>query len=494
MTMTSQPSAHQTLTDVRTGLDPATIAQAFRDNLACVQARFPAVATRNDYYMALAYTVRDRLLQRRIRTAHAYFQQRSRIGCYLSAEFLMGPQLGNNLVNLGIYREAAAGDDARGPRPRGAARAGGGARAGQRRPGPAGRLLPGFAGHAAACPAIGYGIRYEFGIFDQEIRDGWQVEITDKWLRLGNPWEICAAGDRLRREVRRPHRALHRRTGRLAGPLDPATRSCGAWPTTRRWSATAPDTVNLLRLWKAEAVESFDFQAFNTGDYYGAVLREDDLREHHQGALPQRRVAAGQEAAPAAAVLLRLLLAAGHDPRSTCSGPRRSTSFADKFAVQLNDTHPSIAVAELMRLLVDEHGLDWDAAWEITRQIFGYTNHTLLPEALETMAACRSSQRCCRATWRSSTRSTGASWTRCAADFPGDEDRVRRLSLIDESRRALRPHGAPGLRGQPRHQRRGRAAHRAAARPGVLRDFYEIVAGEVQQQDQRRHAAPLPAC
>src|ERR1041385_8935172 len=192
--MTRKPSAASAPApieseDVRSGLSPATIARAFRDNLAYLQARFPAVATRNDNYMALAYSVRDRLLNRWINTARTYFERGSRTICYLSAEFLMGPQLGNNLVNLGIYDQVRAAIQDTGLRLDELLEQ-------EEEPG----LGNGGLGRLAACfldslatlaiPCIGYGIRYEFGIFDQALRDGWQVELTDKWLRLGNPWEI----------------------------------------------------------------------------------------------------------------------------------------------------------------------------------------------------------------------------------------------------------------------------------------------------------------
>src|SRR2546423_7594288 len=185
----SEAGAPRTTADVRTGMSSADILHDFRDQLAYQQARFPGVATRNDHYMALAYAVRDRLLHRWIKTVQTYLDRESRTVCYLSAEFLMGPQLGNNLVNLGIYEDARAAMKEAGV--------------------DLAELLeyevePGLGngglGRLAACyldslatleiPSIGYGIRYEFGIFDQEIRDGWQVEVTDKWLRLGNPWEI----------------------------------------------------------------------------------------------------------------------------------------------------------------------------------------------------------------------------------------------------------------------------------------------------------------
>src|SRR5881396_951420 len=185
--MRSQPAGRE---DIRTGLSPAALAQAVADNLHYVQARVPEIATRNDWYMALACTVRDRLLDRWIKTVQGMLTSKDvRVVCYLSAEFLMGPQLGNSLINLGIYdpaREAVGQlkldlDELL---------------AQEEEPG----LGNGGLGRLAACfmdslstlevPAIGHGIRYEFGIFDQEIRDGWQVERTDRWLRLGNPWEV----------------------------------------------------------------------------------------------------------------------------------------------------------------------------------------------------------------------------------------------------------------------------------------------------------------
>ncbi len=232
-------------------------------------------------------------------------------------------------------------------------------------------------------PAIGYGIRYEFGIFDQEIHDGWQVEQTDNWLANGNPWEIA-----------KPDVSYLVNWG---GHTEHYTDAAGAdrvrWVPGRLIKGIAYDTpiqgygvntCNVLTLWSARAVESFALDAFNTGDYYKAVEDEVDLGDGHQGALPQRRARGGQAAAPAAAVLLRLLLAAARAAHHGRSRRRVRQGLPQRFALQLNDTHPSIGVAELMRLLVDERGLTWDEAWAITVATFGYTNHTLLPEALET--------------------------------------------------------------------------------------------------------------
>ena len=264
------PSKNPEYEPTRTGLSPDTLARALRDNLYYAQGRMPEVATPQDWYAALAYTVRDRLLQRWIKTVQTLMKQDIRVVSYLSAEFLMGPHLGNNLINLGIYEEtrqavAELGLDLDDLLEQ------------EEEPG----LGNGGLGRLAACfldslatleiPAIGYGIRYEFGIFDQEIRDGWQVEITDKWLRL------------------------RQSLGDLAVPRSPTTSDSAGIPNTYhdqagrlrvRWipgrvvKGVAYDTpilgyrvntANLLRLWKAEAVESFDFQAFNVGDYYGAV-------------------------------------------------------------------------------------------------------------------------------------------------------------------------------------------------------------------------------
>ena len=219
--------------------------------------------------MALAYAVRDRMLQRWISTAAAYTKQGSRTVAYLSAEFLMGPHLGNNLINLGIYddvRQAIAElgldlDELL---------------AHEDEPG----LGNGGLGRLAACfidslatleiPALGYGIRYEFGIFQQEIVDGWQVEKTDKWLRFGNPWEIARPEWARASEVRRPHRQSHDEFERLRVRWVPASVVNGV-PYDTPILGYRVNTANTLRLWKAEAPESFDFAVFNRGDYYGAV-------------------------------------------------------------------------------------------------------------------------------------------------------------------------------------------------------------------------------
>ncbi len=365
---------------IRTGLSEESIRLAFLDNLFYVQGRFLEVASLNDKYKALAFTVRDRMLHRWVSTIRTYQQANPRTVCYLSAEYLPGPFLGNNLLNLGIEestRKALAGlgldlDELIEH---------------EEEPG----LGNGGLGRLAACfmdslatleiSAISYGIRYEFGIFNQVIKNGEQLETTDNWLRYGNPWE-----------VRRPNIAYEVKLGGHTEQFtDDAGRLRVRWIPSETFHGIAIDTpilghgvntVNLLRLWTAEASEGFDFHAFNRGDYYGAVMREVRSETISKVLYPNDEPEIGKR--------LRLLqqhffvtCSLQDMLRIHCSTGLPLESFHKKFSVQLNDTHPAIAVAELMRLLLDKNHMEWDAAWHVTRNTFAYTNHTLLPEALE---------------------------------------------------------------------------------------------------------------
>ncbi len=347
---------------------------------------------------------------------------------YLSAEFLLGPHLGNNLLNLGItaqVRQAVAGL---------------GLDLGvllrqEEEPG----LGNGGLGRLAACyldsmatlriPAIGYGIRYEFGLFDQEIHDGWQVEKTDKWLRMGNPWEIC------RPEIT----YLVNDGGYTQRYQDQQGRLRVRWVPHRVVKGEAYDTLicgyrsgmtNFLRLWRSEAVESFDFQAFNAGDYYEAVEEKVFSENISKVLYPNDEPEAGKKlrltqqyffTSCSLQDMVRIHLLRG----------KSLDTFDESFAVQLNDTHPSIAVAELMRLLVDEHLMDWDKAWEITQKTLGYTNHTLLPEALEKWPLPLFASilpRHLEIIYEINRRFLDE----VRAKYRNDNDRVARMSLIDE--------------------------------------------------------------
>ena len=455
--------------DVRTGLNPASIARDFQDNLCCLQARFPLVATKNDYYTALAYTVRDRLLHRWINTAETYFRRRSRSVCYLSAEFLLGPQLGNNLINLGIHEEVRQAMKQLGLDLNELLEQ-------EEEPG----LGNGGLGRLAACfldslatlgvPAIGYGIRYEFGIFQQAIRDGWQVELTDKWLRLGNPWEIPRPEIVFDVPLGGHTESYHDAEGRYRVRWIPNRVVRGmAYDTPTVGYKTS--TVNLLRLWKAEAVESFDFQAFNLGDYYGSVLQKMGSENITKALYPNDESPQGKQlrleqqyffATCALQDMIRIYL------------QRAETldEFHEKFTAQLNDTHPAIAVAELMRLLVDAHGLGWDQAWHITRNVFGYTNHTLLPEALERWSVplfAAVLPRHLEIIYEINHRFLQEVRRR----YPDDPGRAARMSLIDETgNRFVRMAqlacvGSYSVNGVAK-------MHTELLKQGILRDFYEF--------------------
>jgi len=455
--------------DIRTGLSTAAIKRAIRESLFYLQAKFPAVATRNDYYLALAYAVRDRLLHLWLRTAQTYYEKAARTVCYLSAEFLLGPQLGNNLINLGVQDQVRQAVKEMGLDPDALLEQ-------EEEPG----LGNGGLGRLAACymdslatleiPTIGYGIRYEFGIFDQEIHDGWQVEVTDKWLQLGNPWEIP-----------RPEIAFDVKLGgHTEATCDAQGNFRVRWIPDQVVKGIAYDTpligynvntANFLRLWKAEACESFDFQAFNVGDYYGAVDEKVFSENITKVLYPNDEPAAGKQ--------LRLeqqyffVSCALQDMiRIYLQREKNLDHFHMKYAVQLNDTHPSIAVAELMRLLVDEHLMGWDQAWEITRQTFAYTNHTLLPEALEKWPLHlfgrllpRHLEIIYEINWRF--------LDEVRLSHPNDEGRVVRLSLIDETgQRYIR---MAHLACVGSHAINGVAKlHTELLKQDVLRDFYEL--------------------
>jgi len=378
---------------VRTGDSPEALRKAFSENLCYTQGKFPGIATLNDYYCALAYTVRDHLLQRWVGSVHDWFRPDVRGVAYLSAEYLVGPQLENNLINLGIrnsVREAVDGMGLKAVDPDGGeidvdletliAQ--------EEEPG----LGNGGLGRLAACymdslstvgvPAIGYGIRYEFGIFHQSIQDGWQQESTDRWLRLGNPWEIPRPEASYRVMLGGNTENYQDDQGRFRVRWLPANVVMGVAYDTPVLGYGS-DITNTLRLWKSEACESFDFQAFNQGDYAGAVdqkIVSENLTKvlyPNDDKLAGKRLRLEQQYFFTSCSLQDLI-------RINLSITGSVNRFNELTAIQLNDTHPAIGVAELMRLLVDEHLLDWDGAWDITTRTFSYTNHTLLPEALET--------------------------------------------------------------------------------------------------------------
>ena len=360
------------------GLEPAAIQRSIADRLLYSIGKDPQLALEHDWMMALAEVVRDGLVERWMETTHRQHQQDVKRVYYLSVEFLLGRALSNSLLALGHYdefRDALAGttldlEEAAALEPEPALGNGG-----------LGRLAACFLDSMATLglPGFGYGIRYAYGMFAQRIQDGYQVEVPDHWLAAGNPWEFP------RPEILYPIR--------FGGEVRGAN-GAAEWVEAERVLAMAYDmlvpgfgvsTVNTMRLWSAKATEELALGAFNEGDYTRAV--EDKNRSENvsrvlypDDSTPQgRELRLRQEYFFVSASLQDIL----HRHRHR----HRDASFADlpdKVAIHLNDTHPALAVPELMRLLVDEHRIDWDRAWDLCTRIFSYTNHTLMPEALET--------------------------------------------------------------------------------------------------------------
>lgn len=366
--------------DDRTSMHPAALRRAFQDHVQFSRSRDTDAATAFDRYVALALAVRDRLVSRWSATQRTYYERDVKRAYYLSAEFLLGRALLGNLQALGIE---------------------GAYRAVLREMGvdlgdlieqePDAGLGNGGLGRLAACflesmatlglPGYGYGIRYEFGIFEQAIRKGAQVERADEWLRFGNPWEIerpeyaVKVGFGGHTEMRMNGNGGYRMV------WHPAERIVGV-PYDTPIAGHGTTTVNSLRLWAARASEEFDFSLFNAGDYVRAVQAKNDSEVVSKVLYPNDNFEAGKE--------LRLrqeyffVACSIHDIVWRYKKAHATfDELADKVAIQLNDTHPAIAIAELMRVLVDEHQVQWEAAWHQTVRCFGYTNHTLLPEALE---------------------------------------------------------------------------------------------------------------
>jgi starch phosphorylase len=455
--------------DDRTALSKEALKSAFLDDLFYMQGKFPALATKNDYYMALAYAVRDRMLQRWISTAAVYTKQASRTVVYLSAEFLMGPQLGNNLINLGIFESVAQcmselGLDLDKLLEQ------------EEEPG----LGNGGLGRLAACfidslatlevPSLGYGIRYEFGIFCQDIIDGWQVERTDKWLRFGNPWELVRPEWSVEIKLGGSTERYTDEQDRLRVRWVPHKTVIGV-PYDTPILGYRNNTANTLRLWRSEAPESFDVAIFNRGDYYGAVNQKVASENLSKVLYPNDEQLRGKE--------LRLeqqyffVSCSLQDMLRILRGQKLSVrEFPEKFAVQLNDTHPAIAIAELMRLLVDEAVMPWNEAWRVTCKTFSYTNHTLLPEALERWPLDmfgRVLPRHLQIIYEINAQFLEEVRIR----FLGDEARISRLSLIDESgERYVR---MAHLACVGSHAINGVAElHSELLKRDVLKDFYEL--------------------
>ena len=359
---------------------PEEIQRSISNHLRYTLARDPLTATKRDWWICTALAVRDRILEKMIRTQAAHNECNTRRVYYLSLEYLMGRLFQNNLINTGIYEateEAVKnlGFDLEDLREEEVDMALGN--------GGLGRLAACFLDSLATLdlPAVGYGIHYEFGLFRQEFVQGRQVEHPDEWARYGTPWEI----------VRPEYTQTIQLYGHVEKQFDPYGNSRDVWaggktvlgvPYDVPIAGYATNTVNFLRLWAARASEEFDFNTFNEGGYVEAV-REKTVTESVSKVLyPNDKTENGKELRLVqqyffVSCSLRDIIRRWHKLNSDWS------RFPEKVAVQLNDTHPAVAVAELMRILLDEQNLGWDDAWSVVTRTMAYTNHTLMPEALE---------------------------------------------------------------------------------------------------------------
>ncbi|HFQ79829.1 MAG TPA: glycogen/starch/alpha-glucan family phosphorylase, partial [Desulfobacterales bacterium] len=406
----------------------AGIKKTILNHLLSFQGRDPERAGRGDIYKALAYTMRDFLVEKWVTTQKSYYTKNQKRVYYLSMEFLIGRSLGNCLINMDFFQKAKKVvadmgydlDDIL-DKEEDAALGNGGL----------GRLAACFMDSIATMkiPAYGYGINYEYGLFHQKIINGYQVESPDNWLRFGTPWEF---------QRRMPMYAV-KFYGKVSTKLDEHGNLRSEWVDTESVMAVAcdvlvpgyhNDNVINMRLWQAKASRELDLESFDKGDYLGAVHNKVRSETISKLLYPPDEACAGQE--------LRFkqqyfFVAATFQDifRRFTKHNKNFSKFSDQVAVQLNDTHPTIAIPELMRLLMDKYGLGWEKAWDITVKTFAYTNHTLMPEALELWSVDLIGQvlpRHLEIIFEINKRFLAA----VRKQYPGDEERIRAMSIIDE--------------------------------------------------------------
>lgn len=426
-------------------------------------------ATTHDDFMALSLAVRDRIVERWILTQQRYHNENAKRVYYFSLEFLIGRLLGTYTMNLGLLDQTTEAMSQMGleleelrecESDAGLGNAG------------LGRLAACFLDSMAALaiPAHGYGIRYEYGIFNQKILNGYQVEFPDEWLRLGNPWEFP-----------RPEYTIKVRFGgRTQTSCDDKGKISVSWVDTDDVLAMPYDTpvvgyknniVNTLRLWSARSTEEFDLSYFNDGDYERAVYSKVLTENISKVLYPNDNVSQGRElrlkqeyffTAASLADIIRRFKMENKDLRD----------LPDKAAIQLNDTHPAISIPELMRKLIDEEGLPWDDAWETTVKTFAYTNHTIMPEALECWPVSLLEKflpRHLQIIYEINLRFL----QEVAIKFPGDNDRLRRMSIIEESDQKKIRMGNLSVVGS--HSVNGVSElHSELLKTRLFKDFYEF--------------------
>ncbi|XP_022324392.2 glycogen phosphorylase, muscle form-like isoform X4 [Crassostrea virginica] len=446
--------------------------KAFNRHLHYTIVKDRNVATPRDYYLSLAHTVRDYLVGRWIRTQQHYYEKDPKRVYYLSLEFYMGRTLSNTMVNLGIQsacdealyqigldieeleeieEDAGLGN------------------------GGLGRLAACFLDSMATLglAAYGYGIRYDYGIFAQRIEDGWQVEEPDEWLRYGNPWE------KARPEYVLPVNFYGRTEDTDTGVKWVDTQVVFAMPYDSPIPGYGNNTVNTMRLWSAKAPNSFNLHFFNNGEYINAVCDRNQAENISRVLYPNDNFFSGkelrlkQEYFLVASTLQDILRRFKSSKFGSRDPVRRSfESFPDKVAIQLNDTHPSMAIPELLRIFVDIEGLPWDKAWDITVKTFAYTNHTVLPEALERWPVSML-ERILPRHLQIIYLINHNFLQEVRAKYPGDSGKLRRMSIVEEDGEKKINMAFLSIIGS--HAVNGVAAlHSEIIKKETFRDFYEM--------------------
>ncbi len=445
------------------------VRKAFEQRMALSIANEMSFSSALDRFRALAFAIRDELIKKWLKTQDTYYRKNPKRIYYFSLEYLIGRTLNNALINLDLADVVNNAMDSLGYSLEDISEIEGDAGLGN---GGLGRLAACFLDSMATLelPAFGYGIRYEFGMFEQKIEKLRQQEYPDNWLRFGNPWEIGRTERRYKVHF----------MGRINNFRDKDGRNRSEWADTETVIALGYDipipgykteTVNTLKLWAASSTREFNLQTFNAGDYIGAIINKSQSETISKVLYPNdnnyegRELRLKQQYFMVSASLQDIL-----DRMTKCGNT--IYELPEKAAIQLNDTHPSIAIPELMRILLDEHRLGWDEAWEITTNTFAYTNHTVLPEALETWPVSLIESvlpRHMQIMFEINQRFLDL----VAAIFPGDFERRSRMSIIAE--------------GDPQNVRMAHLAivgsfsvngvaelHSKLLREGIFRDFYEL--------------------
>ena len=457
-------------------LDVVGAIQAFATRMMYSVAKDKYTATQHDVFTGLAYSVRDRLMERWFQTQNAYYKADAKRVYYLSLEFLMGRSLLNNILNLGasdIFREAMSQMgyqlEAIEDKEYDAGLGNGGL----------GRLAACFLESAATLgiPFYGYGIRYEYGIFRQAIQDGFQIEAPDNWLRYGNPWEIQ------RTDALFPIQFY----GKIKYYKDEAGIDRIDWVDSENVIAMAYDmpiigygdkTVNSLRLWAAKSTREFDLGQFNVGDYVKAVEDKNQTENISKVLYPADDKYAGKELRLKQQYFFVSATLQDLVRRFTKRKNRRWEELPDKVAIQLNDTHPAIAIPELMRVLVDKERLSWDLAWDLTRSVFAFTNHTVLPEALESWPwelLSRLLPRHVQIIEEIDRRHRLS----IAEKFPEDNSKTQTMGIIDDTASGTRIVKMANLAIVGSHSVNGVAKlHTDILKTSFFRDFHELFPGK----------------